>query len=76
MTLAYDGVIRHFDRWSHPGASFEDVYVADMTLMWDFGCGGLCGGAFQRNKVVVLDRHGDVTALFLDAPMNFEITFY
>jgi hypothetical protein len=76
MTLGYDGVIRHFDRWSHAGASFEDVYVADMTLMWDFGCGGLCGGAFQRNKVVVLDRHGDVTALLLDAPMNFEITFY
>jgi hypothetical protein len=76
MTLDYNGVIRHFDRYTHAGTTFKDVYVADMTLMWDFSCGGLCGGSCQRNKVVVLDQHGDVTALFLDAPMNFETTFY
>jgi len=47
-----------------------------MTLVWDFQCGGLCGGGFKRNKVVVLNRHGDVSALFMDAPENGEMTFY
>jgi hypothetical protein len=76
ITLGYDGVIRHFDRFAHVGASFEDVYVADMTLVWDFQCGGLCGRGFKRNKVVVLNRHGDVISLFMDAPENGEMTFY
>ena len=76
MTLSYNGVIRHFDRYAHAGASFEDVYIADMTLAWDFHCGGLCGGGFKRNKVVVLDKGGDVNALFMDAPENSEMTFY
>jgi hypothetical protein len=76
VTLEYDGTIQHLDRYVHAGASFEDVYVADLTMMWDFHCGGLCGGGFRRNKVVVLDRHGDVRALYLDAPTNFETTIY
>ncbi len=76
ITMDYDGVIRHFDHYVHAGASFEDAYVADLTLTWDFHCGGLCGGGFKRNKVVVLDRRGDVSALFMDAPENSETTFY
>jgi hypothetical protein len=76
ITLNYDGVIQRFDRYEHAGTSFEDVYVADMTLVWDFQCGGLCGGGFKRNKVVVLNRHGDVSALFMDAPENGAMTFY
>ncbi len=76
VTMDYDGTIRHHDRYVHGDATFEDVYVADLTMMLDLHCGGLCGGGFKRNKVVVLDRHGDVTALFLDAPMNFETMFY
>ncbi len=76
ITLEYDGVIRHFNRYAHSGATFEDVYVADLTLIWDFHCGDLCGGGFKRNKVVVLNRHGDVTALFMDAPENSETTSY
>jgi hypothetical protein len=76
VMMDYEATIRHHDRYVHGDATFEDVYVADLTMMFDLHCGGLCGGGFGRNKVVVLDRRGDVTALFLDAPMNFETEFY
>jgi hypothetical protein len=69
-SLKYDGVIRHFDRYSHNGNTFEDVYVGDLTLEWSFICGGLCGMGFTRNKLVVLDANGNVLAMYLDAPVN------
>jgi len=68
--LKYDGVIKHFDRYSHNGNTFENVYVADLTLEWGFTCGGLCGMGFTRNKLVVLDANGNVIAVYLDAPVN------
>ena len=68
--LKYDAVIKHFDRYSHDGNTFENVYVGDLTLEWSFTCGGLCGMGFTRNKLVVLDANGNVIAVYLDAPMN------
>jgi hypothetical protein len=68
--LKYNASIKHFDQYSHNKNKFEDVYVADMTLEWGFNCGGLCGMGFTRNKVVLLDRSGNVIAMFLDAPVN------
>jgi hypothetical protein len=70
--LKYDGVIRHFDRYSHNGNTFENVYVGDLTLEWSFTCGGLCGMGFTRNKLVMLDANGNVIAMYLDAPVNSE----
>jgi hypothetical protein len=71
--LKYNGVIKHFDRYSHKENSFENVYVADLTLDWSFSCGGLCGVGFTRNKLVVLDAKGSVLAVYLDAPENSQI---
>jgi len=68
--LKYVGVIRYFDRYSHNGNTFENVYVSDLTLEWSFICGGLCGMGFTRNKLVVLDANGNVIAMYLDAPVN------
>ena len=68
--LKYNGVIKHFDRYSHREDNFENVYVADLTLEWSFNCGGLCGMGFTRNKLVVLDANGSVIAVYLDAPVN------
>ena len=70
--LKYTAVIRHSDRYSHSGDTFEHVYVADLTLQWSFTCGGLCGMGFTRNKLVVLDEAGKVLAMYLDAPTNSE----
>src|SRR5580704_541159 len=56
--LKYNGVIKHFDQYSHNKDSFENVYVADLTMDWSFSCGGLCGVGFTRNKLVVLDSNG------------------
>lgn len=70
--LKYVGVIRYFDRYSHSGNTFENVYVGDLTLEWSFTCGGLCGMGFTRNKLVVLDANGNVIAMYLDAPVNSE----
>jgi hypothetical protein len=68
--LKYDAAIKHIEKYSHKKDTFEDVYVADLTLEWGFNCGGLCGMGFTRNKVVVLDRSGNVIAMYLDAPVN------
>jgi len=68
--LKYTASIKHFDHYSHNKDSFENVYVADLTLEWGFGCGGLCGMGFTRNKLVVLNSNGEVVALYLDAPVN------
>ncbi len=68
--LKYAASIRHFDHYSHKKDTFDNVYVADLTLEWGFVCGGVCGMGFTRNKLVVLNGNGDVIALYLDAPEN------
>jgi hypothetical protein len=68
--LDYQGAIHYLDRYKHGEDSYEGVYVANLDLNWSFVCGGLCGMGFTRNKMVVLDRHGEVIALYLDAPGN------
>ena len=69
--MRYKAVISHSDQYSHGDETFQNVYVADMTLEWRFQCGGLCGVGFTRNKVVVLDARSDVLAMYLDAPVTF-----
>jgi hypothetical protein len=70
--LNYKAAIKYLDRYSHGKDAFDSVYVADLTLQWGFTCGGLCGMGFTRNKLVVLDGHGNVVAMYLDAPVNSE----
>lgn len=70
--LKYEAGIKYLDRYSHGKDAFDSVYVADLTLEWGFHCGGLCGMGFTRNKLVVLDSHGNVVAMYLDAPINSE----
>jgi hypothetical protein len=69
-SLKYGASIKLVDKYTHKRETFEDVYVADLTLQWSFNCGMLCGMGFTRNKVVLLDRSGNVIAMFLDAPVN------
>ncbi|HUE42972.1 MAG TPA: hypothetical protein VMP12_05375 [Candidatus Sulfotelmatobacter sp.] len=71
-SLDYEATIHYLDRYKHGEDSYESVYVANLDLTWGFSCGGLCGMGFTRNKVVILDRPGDVIALYLDAPVNSE----
>lgn len=68
--LKYAAGIKYFNEYSHGQGTFNNVYVADLTLDWAFICGGLCGMGFTRNKVVVLDTQGNVIAMYLDAPVN------
>jgi len=68
--LKYDAKIKYFEHYSHGRDTFDNVYVADLTLEWTFQCGGLCGMGFTRNKLVVLDSQGNVVALYFDAPVN------
>jgi hypothetical protein len=68
--LEYEARIHYLDRYKHGEDAYEGVYVANLDLTWGFTCGGLCGMGFTRNKIVVLDRHGEVIALYLDAPVN------
>lgn len=66
----YNASIKHYDDWEHLTRKFKDVYVADLNLEWSSICGGLCGVGFTRNKLVVLDKSGEVLELFLDADVN------
>jgi len=68
--LQYGAAIKHFDKFAHNQATFENVYVADLNLKWSFNCGMLCGMGFTRNKLVVLDIEGNVLAMYLDSPVN------
>ncbi|MGC1905961.1 MAG: hypothetical protein WA715_19230 [Candidatus Acidiferrum sp.] len=70
--LKYKAAIKYLDRYTHGKDAYDGVYVADLTLQWGFTCGGLCGMGFTRNKLVVLDGHGNVVAMYLDAPVNSE----
>jgi hypothetical protein len=69
-SLKYVATLTYHDEYSRGRETFRDVYVADLNLEWSQVCGGLCGAGYKRNKVVVLDRHGDVIGMFLDAPEN------
>jgi hypothetical protein len=71
--LDYQAAIHYRDRYKHAENSYEGVYVANLDLKWGFGCGATCGMGFTRNKIVVLDRHGEVIAMYLDAPVNSEL---
>lgn len=71
-SMEYNAGIKLMARYTHGKDSFANVYVADMTLKWGFGCGGQCGVGWTRNKVVVLDASCNVLALYLDAPVNNE----
>jgi hypothetical protein len=71
-SLKYEAGIKYLDHYSHGKDAFDSVYIADLTLQWGFTCGGLCGMGFTRNKIVVLDSHGNVIAMYLDAPVNSE----
>ena len=68
--LRYIATINHHEEYARGQETFRDVYVADLNLTWSQRCGGLCGAGYGRNKVVVLDRQGNVLAMFLDAPQN------
>jgi hypothetical protein len=68
--LKYVASIDRLPRYEHGGKTFSDVYVATMTLAWGEVCGSLCGSGFTRKKVVVLDKSGEILALFLDDPEN------
>lgn len=73
-SLKYHATIKHYDKYSRGENKFTDVYVADLNLEWSHSCGGLCGMAFERNKIVILSSTGEVLAMYLDAPVNSTFT--
>ena len=68
--LKYLASIKKLKKYERNGQTFNDIYLADMTLIWSQACGGLCGHGFTRNKVVILDENGNILEMFLDAPVN------
>ena len=69
-SLDYKASIKKMDVYERSGKSFNNVYVANMTLTWAQVCGTLCGYGFTRNKIVVMSPSGEVLELFLDDPAN------
>jgi len=68
--LKYEASIKKMEVYERSGKSFNNVYVANMTLTWGQVCGGLCGSGFTRNKVVVMSPSGEILEMFLDDPAN------
>jgi len=68
--LKYEASIKKMDVYERSGKSFNNVFVANMTLTWGQVCGGLCGSGFTRNKVVVMSPSGEILEMFLDDPVN------
>lgn len=68
--LKYEASIKKMDVFTRSGKTFNNVYVANMTLTWGQVCGGLCGAGFTRNKIVVLGLKGEILEMFLDDPVN------
>jgi len=64
--LKYTASIKHYDEWEHHAVKYRDVYIADLNLEWSSICGGLCGIGFAANKLVVLDKQGNVVELFVE----------
>jgi hypothetical protein len=73
-SLKYHATIKHCEKYSRGENNFNDVYVADLNLEWSHSCVGLCGMAFERNKIVILSSNGRVLAMYLDAPVNSTFT--
>jgi hypothetical protein len=69
-SLEYKASIKKMDVYEHAGKSFNNVYVANMTLTWAQVCGSLCGYGFTRNKIVVMSPSGEILEMFLDDPVN------
>ena len=69
-SLIYEASIKKMEVYEHAGRSFNNVYVANMTLTWAQVCGGLCGYGFTRNKIVVMSPSGEILEMFLDDPVN------
>ncbi len=68
--LKYEASIKKMDVYERSGKSFNNVYVANMTLTWGQVCGRLCGSGFTRNKIVVMSPSGEILEMFLDNPVN------
>jgi hypothetical protein len=68
--LKYEASIKKMDVYERAGKSFNNVYVANMTLTWGQVCGSLCGSGFTRNKIVVMSPSGEILDMFLDDPVN------
>ena len=68
--LRYDASIKKMDVYERAGRSFDNVYVANMTLTWAQVCGDLCGSGFTRNKIVVMSPSGEILGMFVDDPVN------
>jgi len=68
--LKYEASIKKMDVYERAGKTFNNVYVANMTLTWAQVCGGLCGSGFTRNKIVVMSPSGEILDMFLDDPVN------
>ena len=69
-SLIYEASIKKMDVYEHAGKSFNNIYVANMTLTWAQVCGSLCGYGFTRNKIVVMSPSGEILEMFLDDPVN------
>lgn len=69
-SLEYEASIKKMDVYERSGKSFNNVYVANMTLTWGQVCGGLCGYGFTRNKIVVMSPTGEILEMFIDDPAN------
>ena len=68
--LKYEASIKRVAVYERAGRTFNDVYVANMTLTWSQVCGSLCGSGFTRNKIVVMSPTGEILEMFLDDPVN------
>jgi hypothetical protein len=68
--LKYEASIKKWDLYERAGKSFNNVYVANMTMTWGEMCGSLCGYGFTRNKIVVMSLSGEILEMFLDDPAN------
>jgi hypothetical protein len=69
-SLKYEASIKKMALYERAGRSFNDVYVANMTLTWAQVCGNLCGSGFTRNKIVIMSPSGEILEMFLDDPVN------
>lgn len=65
-SLKYTASIKQYAEWTYEKQDFKDVYVADMVLSWSQYCGNLCAMGFTKKRLVVLDKDGNVRAVFGD----------
>lgn len=65
-SLKYTANIKKYKDWTYQKQTFKDVYVADLVLTWRQSCGGRCAMGFETKRQVVLDKAGNVRAVFGD----------